>query len=189
MAGHARTAAQLTQQVTVGDKQYTLRAPPVVGLCAQLEAYIVSQREDPLVLAARACQHAPKEQHDTIWQAAMKVAVKSRVVEAAEMTAFENSLRGVAFKLWACLQEDHAAEFATPEDALRLLEEIGEERLEEVVAKVHLASGEADAGNSSGPSPKARAANPADESPKVGSPAGPSCTSSSRGSTASPPTK
>jgi hypothetical protein len=157
MDGLARTSGQLYQELVIGGKTYTLRPPAMTGLYGKMEAYIIAQRVDPLVLAATACKTAPKEQHDAIWQAAMKVASKARTVEATEMAEFENSVKGLAFKFWACLQEKHAQDVLTPDDALRLLEEAGDERIGEILAKVHVASGQADLGNSSGPSPKARA--------------------------------
>jgi len=150
MKGHARTAGLRTQRITIGGKEYTLTAPPVVGLYAKLEDYILSRREDPLSLAAMACQKTPAEQHAAIWEAAMKVASQARAVPASEMIAFESTLHGVAFKLWSCLQTHHADKFGSVADVLGLIEAAGEDRLAEITAKVHVATGEADAGNLSG---------------------------------------
>jgi len=150
--GHARTAGRLAEEITVGGRTYRLR-PIITGLYAELEAYVAAQRGNPLALATEACKMAPPEQHDAIWQAAMSQASKARVVTAAEIAEFERSIRGLAWKLWACLQAEHAAEFPRPDDALRLIEEAGEQRMAEVASKVHVASGEADLGNSDGPGP------------------------------------
>jgi hypothetical protein len=145
--GHARTAGKLTRSITVGGKTYRL-APVQQGMYAELEAYVAESRANPMALAVEACKTAPAEQHDTIWRAAMREASRARVVTAEEIGEFEASVRGLAWKLWACLQKHHAEEFPEPADALRLVEQAeAEKRLEELATEVHTASGEEDLGN------------------------------------------
>jgi hypothetical protein len=145
--GHARTAGKLYREITAGGKQYKL-APLKQGVYADLEAFVASSRSNPMALAVEACKAAPTEQHETIWRAAMREASRARVVTAEEIQEFEASIRGLGWKLWACLQKFHAEEFKTPDDALRLVEQASaENRLEEIATEVHTASGEEDLGN------------------------------------------
>ena len=145
--GHARTAGKLVREITVGGKTYKL-SPIVQGMYAELEAYVAKSRENPMVVAIEACKTAPAEMHKAIWEAAMREASRARVVTAEEIQEFESSIRGVAWKLWACLRKEHAAEFPTPDDALWMVEQAqAEKRLEELIMTVRTASGEEDLGN------------------------------------------
>lgn len=166
-----RTAGASSQTLVIGEKTYTLR-PLTVGLYAEMEAYVVAQREDPMVIAALACQKVPAQFHTDIWDSAMRAAKSARTVTAAEMSAFEQSIRGLAFKFWACLKTDHPK--LTVDDALKLIEEAGEERMAELQARIHVGSGEADLKNSSGQAEATAATNPL---------AGPPSTSDSQSST------
>lgn len=158
MEGHAQARGSLPQTFAFAGKKYTLSAPFRVGTYEQMERYIISLRADPLAIATEACRKAPRDMHATIWEAALRRAEQARVVTQDEVLAFETSMLGFAWKAWYCLQDHHKDEFPTPADALRLLEQVAEANMiEELQAKVSLVSGEHDVGNSSGPSPAARA--------------------------------
>jgi len=188
--GQARTMGRIKRTLTVCGRKYTLTAPGIGQLYADLEAYIISRRSDPLEAVARAIAAGkiPESQQDRAWRIAMEQATRMGAVSQAEMTEFENSPRGLAYKLWACLQAEHAAEFPDPESVLRLVEKAVEEaaarhpdnpeaataelaRLMQVTA---VATGEADAGNSSGPTRAGRAepeaAAPGGENDRAGRP-------------------
>lgn len=157
MDGHARTAGRLFQTLGVDGKNYKLRAPPVGSLIADMEAYIVSLRENPFVLAAEAIEKHPALE-DRIWKSAERAAIRSGAASAEEMNEFTSSLRGMAYQLWTCLQEEHGDEIQSVGDALSLIERFveqeGEAGLTALRAKVLSATGEADAKNSSGPNRK-----------------------------------
>jgi len=160
MDGHARLSGKLHKTITIGGETYTLSKPTLVGVYAEMEAFVVARKRDPLVLAVEACKTAPPGQHAAIWEAAMKTASAARVATAEEMAAFERSPWGMAFKLWKCLDDRHRAEFPTVEAAMGLMERAGE-NLDEIQAQLAVVSGEADLGNSSGRSPTAPAEKPA----------------------------
>lgn len=162
MQGHARTSGMSFQTITVGGKLYKLR-PFRMSAYAEIEAYILSLREDPITLAAQAAAQAPESQHAVIWETAFKLASKSRTVSREELAQFDNTLMGLACRVWICLKEDHADEFPRPEDVLPWMERIAREKGEdatkaELQAKVSVASQQADLGNSSGPTPGAERA-------------------------------
>jgi hypothetical protein len=156
MDGHARLSGKIHKDLLINGKTYTLSRPALVGVYAEMEAFLVSRKSDPIVLAVEACRLAPAAMHATIWEAAMKTGSSARIATAEEMAAFEASPWGIAFKLWKCLDKKHEQEFPTPESAMKLLEEIGD-NLPELTATLAVVSGEADLGNSSGRSPKAPA--------------------------------
>jgi len=182
MEGAARTAGRIPQTITVKGKRYTLRAPPVGDLIVEMQAYMVSLRGNPLLQAVDAVRHLPPDLTDEqlarfehrIWKTAEAASVRVNAPTPDEITQFENSIQGIAYRLWICLKEDHGDEIASVEDALRLVEilaeEKGESALDEVVIKTRQATGEEDAKNSSGPSPSQGRA---DENPDLKSPDGP----------------
>ena len=205
MQGHARTAGRLKRTVTLCGRQYTLTTPGIGRLFADMEAHVVSLRADPLAAVAQAIQagRIPEAQQDRAWRAAMEQATRANVASQAEIAQFEQSPRGLAYKLWACLKDEHAKEFPTPDDVLRLVEEAIEEAVQKypdnpdaaqvelarLMGAVQVATGEADAGNSSGPIRADRAqpsdaASPADGASPAGSPAGPPSTDTLRKRTA-----
>ncbi len=145
--GHARTAGKLYREITVGGQTYKL-APIQQGMYADLEAYVAASKSNPMALAVEACKTAPADQHDTIWRAAMREASRARVVTAEEIGEFEASIRGLAWKVWACLRKFHAEEFKSPDDVLPLVERAqADKQLEQLATEVHTASGEEDLGN------------------------------------------
>lgn len=156
MSKHHRTAGADFQSVQIGDKQYTLR-PLTVGVYASMEAFIASRRPDPLQIASEAVKRLPPSQHDAVWRAAMDSAVSGRIVTSEEAAAFENSVDGLAWKVWQCVREDHP-EVNTLEAARELLLLAGEEHFERLARATELASGEADLKKSSGQAEEERAA-------------------------------
>ncbi len=201
MDGHARTTGRLLQTLTVGGLTYTLRAPPIGTLIADMEQYIVSLRQNPFTLARQACSDLPDDMppaaresvQTRIWQAAENASFRGGSASAMESAEFENSLRGIAYKFWICIKQDHLAELPTVDAALSLLEtyieEVGPDGLQEVISKTASATGEADAKNSSGPIRKNRTGKNQAKRRSRKSSAGRQSTSSSRPSTTSPPTK
>lgn len=182
MDGLARTGGTLPQTFEVNGKQYTLRPPAAVDLLGGAEARIVAGREDPIAIAARACQHAPPAQHEAIWQAAMRLAAKAQQVSQEDVEAYLTTLDGVAFATWLSLKEDHPGEFPSAEQVKAFLLSLEPAKLEEIAAKIQVASGMQALGNSSGPSRKARAE--AEGERKAASPAGRKSTGISQTSTA-----
>lgn len=160
MDGHARLSGKLHKTIAIGGKSITLSKPTLVGVYAEMEAFVISRKRDPLVLAVEACKTAPPAHHAAIWEAAMKTASAARIATAEEMAAFERSPWGIAFKLWKCLDDRHLVEFPTPEATMGLIRLCGD-NLDEVQAQLAVVSGEADLGNLSGRSPTAPAAKPA----------------------------
>jgi hypothetical protein len=148
MSKHYRTAGVGYRPVVIAGQEYKIR-PLTIGVYAAMEAFIVAQRPDPLEIASEAVKKLPPAQHDAIWRAAMNHAVAARTVTAEEAAAFENSVDGLAWKLWHCLKENHP-EIDGVEAAKGLLIKAGEEHFEMLARSVELGSGEADLGKSSG---------------------------------------
>lgn len=146
-----RTSGQSYELIEIEGKQYKLR-PLKVGVYGEMEAFVLAQRGDPLAAAGQAVQHLPAAMHAAVWDAAMRAVMANRNVTTQEMSDFENSIRGYAWKLWKCLEQDHP-EVDSLDKALALLEKIGPARAAEVDAKLRVATGEADMGKSSGPTP------------------------------------
>ncbi len=124
MDGHARLSGKLHKTIAIGGKSITLSKPTLVGVYAEMEAFVISRKRDPLVLAVEACKTAPPAHHAAIWEAAMKTASAARIATAEEMAAFERSPWGIAFKLWKCLDDRHLVEFPTPEATMGLIESL-----------------------------------------------------------------
>jgi hypothetical protein len=149
MSKQHRTAGVDFRVETINGKDYTLR-PLTLGVYAEMEAYIISQRPDPLAVASAAVSRLPQSQHKAIWDAAMEKAVSDRVVSTEQAKAFEDSLDGLCWKLWQCLKQDHP-EINSVQAARDLMLEAGEEHFEKLAYATELASGEADIKKSSGP--------------------------------------
>ena len=148
MSKHHRTAGADYHEIPIGDKTYRMR-PITIGDYAAMEAYIASQRPDPLAVASEAIKSLPSAQHDAIWKAAMERAVANRIVTSAEAKAFEDSVDGLAWKMWHCLKKEHP-EIDSIEAARNLLIEAGEAHFELLARATEVASGEAELGKSSG---------------------------------------
>jgi len=148
MSKQQRTAGEDYKTVLIAGKEYKIR-PLTLGVYAQMEAFIVSQRPDPLVIASESIKKLPVTQHDAVWRAAMNQALSARTVTTEQATDFENSVDGLAWKLWQCLKENHP-EIDGIESAKQLLIQAGQDHFELLARSVEIGSGEADLGKSSG---------------------------------------
>lgn len=147
--GHARTTGALYRDVRVGGKTYRCR-PFNFGVYPEMEAFIVSERQDPLIAATLACQSAPPSLHETIWKVAMERACKARTATSQEIQDFETSLLGIAFKFWVCVRQDHP-EIKDPRQIITdIFANLTDADMRLLETEVFVASGEADLGNSTG---------------------------------------
>lgn len=147
--GQHRTAGKQTETLKIGEKIYTLR-PLTFGIYAEFEDWIVSEKIDPIEALAARIDKVPPQHQAAAWEAAINAAQRNKTITTTEMAAAENSLRGVAWKLWKVLEKDHP-EVRGVDDALKLVAKMGEDRVPELVAKMQVASGELDLKNSDGP--------------------------------------
>jgi len=184
MDGQARVAGQVYKDVKIGDKTYRLSRPNLVGIYGEVEAWIVSRKVDPLVLAVRACRMAPPDAHATVWEAAMKVASTARIATKDELDAFWASRWANAFLFLKALDPKHYDEVPDVDAAMNVIEQGVD--MDELLANISVVNGEADIKNSSGPS-TTRAPSQQTETPATE--AGPASTDSSPKSTDGPPTK
>lgn len=138
-----RTQGKVSETLEVGDKTFKL-SPLTFGFYGEMEAYVCSLRADPITLASEASASLPETSRPLLWDAAVRAAMYAKVVPASEIANFEKSMAGIAWKLWKCLEPNHAEEIKGYEDALLLLTQIGKERFNEVVAKISIVSGEED---------------------------------------------
>lgn len=161
MSKHYRTAGLNYKKATIGGKEYKF-TPLKVGHYAEMEAYVVEQRGDPIEAAAEAIQNKniPPQFHSSIWDSALKTAANNRTVTSPEMSDFENSTRGFAFKVWKCM-ETHQPEIDSVDAALKWITDLGEDHYEEIMAHIHVASGEGELKNSSGREPTTEKTDPA----------------------------
>ena len=152
MSDHARVAGKTFHTIELGGKQYTLR-PYVVGLWAEMSAFVRRLKGDPIGEVCRRLETIPPEQRPQWMRAAVEAAANQSPSDE-ELAAFEQSLLGTAFRLWCALRADHAAEFADPQAVLDVLLALdpreGEKKLAEIVLKLEVAGGEADLKNFDG---------------------------------------
>jgi hypothetical protein len=152
MSDHARIAAMTSQTIELGGKTYALK-PYVVGLWAEMSAFVRSLKGDPIKEVCDRLDSIPVEQQPRWMRAAVEAAANQSPSEQ-ELSAFETSLLGTAFKLWATLKADHAEDFPSPYavlDKLAALSEAeGEKKLAEIILKLEVAGGEADLKNCAG---------------------------------------
>ena len=148
-ADHARVAGKTSQTIELGGKPYTLK-PYVVGLWAEMSAFVRSLKGDPIKEVCERLDQIPAEQQARWMKAAVEAAANQAPSEQ-ELSAFETSLLGTAFKLWATLKTDHRDDFPDPyavlDKLLALAERDGRKKLAEIVMKLDVASGEADLKN------------------------------------------
>jgi hypothetical protein len=141
-----------SQTIELGGKTYTLK-PYVVGLWAEMSAYVRRLKGDPIKEVCDRLESIPADQQQRWMKAAVEAAANQSPTEQ-ELSAFENSLLGTAFKLWTTLKAEHAQEFPDPQAVLdrliALSEQEGRKKLAEIMLKLEVASGEADLKNSVG---------------------------------------
>jgi hypothetical protein len=152
MSDHARVAGKTSQTIELGGKIYTLR-PYTVGLWAEMSAFVRGLKGDPIREVCQRLDAIPPEQQQRWMRAAVEAAANQSPSEQ-ELSAFEKSLLGTAFRLWTTLRSEHANEFPGPQavlDALLALSQReGEKKLAEIMLKLEVAGGEADLKNSAG---------------------------------------
>ena len=152
MSDHARVAGTTSQTIELGGKTYTLK-PYVVGLWAEMSAYVRRLKGDPIKEVCDRLESIPADQQQRWMKAAVEAAANQSPAEQ-ELSAFEKSLLGTAFKLWTTLKADHAREFPDPQAVLdkliSLSEQEGQKKLAEIMMKLEVAGGEADLKNSAG---------------------------------------
>lgn len=177
-AAHSRMAGTDFQTLTLGGKQYKL-SPLKVGSYAELQAYYLSLRDDPLVLASRACNdpRIPPTQHATIWESAIKVASTMRIIPPGELADFEQSVHGRAFQFFCSIRANHP-EIKSADEILPIFESITEGEMQELLIKLELVNNGPAIKNSSGPVETGPTANPS---------VGPSSTPSSQSDTTGTP--
>jgi hypothetical protein len=141
-----------SQTIELGGKTYTLK-PYVVGLWAEMSAYCRRLKGDPIKEVCDRLESIPADQQQRWMKAAVEAAANQSPTEQ-ELSAFEQSLLGAAFKLWTSLKAEHVREFPDPQAVLdRLLalsEQDGRKKLAEIMLKLEVAGGEADLKNSAG---------------------------------------
>lgn len=145
MKGQQQSAGESFDTMDIGGKEYTLR-PLTIGQYGQMEAYLVSKRDDPISVVGKAAAKLPKSQRAELWDAAVRAATMRKIVSASDMALFESSLEGIAWKLWQCVKADHP-EVRSVEDAAKLMLAFGKDRYDELKARLNVASGEAAAKN------------------------------------------
>jgi hypothetical protein len=152
MSDHARVAGKTFQTIDIGGKTYTLK-PYVVGLWAEMSAFVRSLKGDPIKEVCDRLDLIPADQQQRWMKVAVDAAANQSPTEV-ELATFEKSLLGTAFKLWSTLKADHLDEFPTAQAVMdkliSLTESEGEKKLAEIMLKLEVASGETDLKNSSG---------------------------------------
>ena len=142
MSQQQKTAGVDFKQINIDGKSYTLR-PLRAASYGEMEAYIVSRRPDPIEELSKAIESIPEKLHANAWKGATEAAMNRRHVSVEDAAAFENSIRGIAWKFSQCLRQDHP-EYEDVEKAIELLAELGPERLQEIETQIEVASGRAD---------------------------------------------
>lgn len=87
---------------------------------------------------------------DELTKRAFKEALQPQFVSIDEDNAFDNSLHGIAWKLWRALRDNHP-EIDSVQAALDLLESAGSDRMGEINSALEQSQDEDILGNSSGP--------------------------------------
>lgn len=147
MSSHIQTAGVAIEEVELLGNKYTLQTPPIMEVFAGLENAVLRDRGDVLALAVEACEKAPQSMHAAIWDAALRQKSRDCKPSTADIEAFINTPRGMAFMLWTCLKAHHANEFPTEESVLVIVTNLAESKLTEVMAKTQIVTGEAEAKN------------------------------------------
>lgn len=167
MEGQARVAGKIYKDVQIGDKTYRLSRPALVGIYGEIEAFIVSRKVDPLVVAVRACKIAPLDMHGMIWDAAMRAASSARIATREEMDTFWQSRWANAFLFWKALDPRHAEEVPDIEAAMKIMETSADLQMDELLANIKVVNGEDDVKNSHGPSTTRAASQQTETQPTV----------------------
>lgn len=153
--------------------------PPIMrGNDEPLDEYNQRRIEHTARVARIDAQHKARQ---ALIDRAFREATQPQVVSFEDENKFDNSMHGIAWKLWRALRQDHP-EIASVQHALDLIEQAGTEALGEINARLDEAEESALLKNSAGPD-RATAAAVASNSP------GADCMSTSPTTTAGPSSK
>lgn len=124
------------------------RPQPVIrGSGESHEAYATRRHE--YTKAVEQHEHQ-KRLRDELTKIAFQQAMQPQFVSIEEDNAFDNSLHGIAWKLWRALRDNHP-EIDGVQAALDLLEEAGDEALKDITEKLDQSEEKDLLGNSDGP--------------------------------------
>ena len=135
-----RTAGTDFEEITIEGETYKM-SPLKYVVYGEMEAYVCSLRTCPIEAVANSPARLTKVQQQAAFDAAIRAATFAKIVPATEMANFEKSVTGIAYKLWKSLEPNHP-EIDSVDKAAFLLTIAGAERLEEIKAKLFVASGE-----------------------------------------------
>lgn len=122
MDGISNLSGDRTAHITIGGKRYTLR-PQVLAEYAERERYILSLKPNPIEVAAK----SPPEVRDQLLERAWSEATRPQIVTMDEESRFDASMHGIAWRFWRAVRRDHP-EVAGVQDALDLIETLGNDR-------------------------------------------------------------
>ena len=155
MEGQARTAGRLRESITVGEREYAISPPGHMELLNELQACVVSQRPNPLVLLAEALAAIPceiAEQRRIEIETRLSLIAEDNLlkrgrVSESDLKKFMATPEAISVTMLACCPE-----LTTRNEAGKFVSQvIMEGRLPELEAKLTAVSGAVEAKNSSGP--------------------------------------
>lgn len=124
------TAAEGTQ--VIGGKEYTL-TPLTMRDYGKVMKRIRGERGDPVEVAKRLCKGLPADERRVILDRAFTEATKAKHVTAEELDTWKFSIPGFCFCFWLMLLPKHPE--LSEEDAVQLVEQLGEESMAEIMSK------------------------------------------------------
>lgn len=149
MDGISNIAGTRTASLRVGDKTYTL-APKVLAEYGERERYILSLCPSPFEALGKLPADFPADARARLERLALEAATKPQFIALDEDAAFDQSLHGIAWRLWRALRTNHP-EIDGVQAALDLIEAAGQQRLAEIADKLDGAEEKDALKNSAGP--------------------------------------
>lgn len=110
-------------KLTIDGKEYSFTTI-ILAEHAEKEAYILSLRPDALQALSTLPATAPKHVQSLVADAAMKAAQRPAFVTRDEEAQFDESLHGMAWRIWRSLRENHV-EFGMPTDGAPIKHKVG----------------------------------------------------------------
>lgn len=110
-------------KLTIDGKEYSFTTI-ILAEHAEKEAYILSLRPDALQALATLPATAPKHVQSLVADAAMKAAQRPAFVTRDEEAQFDESLHGMAWRIWRSLRENHT-EFGMPTEGAQIKHKVG----------------------------------------------------------------
>lgn len=110
-------------KLTIDGKEYSFTTI-ILAEHAEKESYILSLRPDPLQALSTLSASAPKHVQALVADAAMKAAQRPAFVTRDEEAQFDESLHGMAWRIWRSLRENHA-EFGKSADGVEVKHRVG----------------------------------------------------------------